>query len=53
MSVERQYQDEIDALKADKECLLAAIRLLFGGDCELAIDALTSGGFTEEDYTSY
>ena len=46
-------QSEIDALKQDKECLLHALRLMFGGDCELAIDVLTTGGFTEADYTVY
>lgn len=49
--IEHQYQDEIDALKADKECLLTAIRRLMEGDVELAIDGLIAGGFTEEDYT--
>jgi len=52
VSVE-QYQDEIDALKADKACLLHALRQLFEGDCELAVDTLTAGGFTEEDYSIY
>lgn len=52
-SLEQQYQNEINSLKADKECLLHALRQLFEGDSELAIDTLTSGGFTEEDYTVY
>lgn len=51
ISVEQQYQNEIDALKQDKECLLTAMRQMFDGDCELAIATLIAGGFTEEDYT--
>ena len=53
MSLGTQYQNEIDALKCDKECLLHALRQMFEGDCELAIDTLTAGGFTEDEYMVY
>ena len=49
----KEEQVELEELREDRKCLLHAIRQLFEGDCELALDTLKAGGFQEDEYIVY